>query len=121
MLLVRDIVENRYKLPNNVVLALIPIYNIGGALNRSSNYRVDQNGPEEFGFRGNSQNYDLNRDFIKLDTKEGATFSKIFQFLDPDIFIDNHVSNGADYQHVMTLLTSQHNKLGGEMGIYLNK
>jgi hypothetical protein len=39
----------------------------------------------------------------------------------PDIFIDNHVSNGADYQHVMTLLTSQHNKLGGKLGEYLNQ
>ncbi|HEU4633015.1 MAG TPA: hypothetical protein VFS22_03460, partial [Flavisolibacter sp.] len=42
-------------------------------------------------------------------------------YLDPDVFVDNHVSNGADYQHVMTLLTSQHNKLGGAMGEFLNK
>jgi hypothetical protein len=40
--------------------------------------------------------------------------------LDPDVFIDNHVSNGADYQHVMTLLVSQHNKLGGLMGEFMN-
>ena len=120
MLLVRDIVENRYKLPSNIVLAIIPVYNIGGCLNRSANYRVDQNGPEEFGFRGNSENLDLNRDFIKCDSKEALTFSKIFHYLDPDVFADNHVSDGADYQHIMTLLTSQHNKLGGEMGDYLN-
>lgn len=121
MVLVRDIVENRYKLPGNVVLAIIPVYNIGGCLNRSVNYRVDQNGPVEFGFRGNSQNLDLNRDFIKCDSKEAFTFTKIFHFLDPEVFVDNHVSNGADYQHIMTLLTSQHNKLGGVMGEYLNK
>jgi hypothetical protein len=48
------------------VLAIIPVYNIGGCLNRSANYRIDQNGPAEKGFRGNSQNLDLNRDFIKL-------------------------------------------------------
>ena len=121
MVLVRDIVENRYKLPSNVVLAIIPVYNIGGCLNRSRNYRIDQNGPVEKGFRGNSQNLDLNRDFIKCDSKEAFTFIKIFHYLDPDVFVDNHVSNGADYQHVMTLLTSQHNKLGGKMGEYLNK
>jgi len=120
MVLVRDIVENKYKLPSNVVLALIPVYNIGGCLNRSANYRVDQNGPEEFGFRGNSENLDLNRDFIKCDSKEALTFTKIFHYLDPDVFVDNHVSDGADYQHVMTLLTSQHNKLGGIMGTFLN-
>jgi len=121
MVLVRDIAENRYKLPSNVVLAIIPVYNIGGCLNRSKNYRIDQNGPTEKGFRGNSQNLDLNRDFIKCDTKEALTFAKIFHYLDPDVFVDNHVSNGADYQHVMTLLTSQHNKLGGKIGAYLNK
>ncbi len=121
MMLVRDMVLGKEKLPSNVVLALIPVYNIGGALNRSKNYRIDQNGPEEKGFRGNSQNLDLNRDFIKMDSKEAFSFAKIFHFLDPDIFIDNHVSNGADYQHVMTLLTSQHNRLGGSMGIYLNQ
>jgi Zinc carboxypeptidase len=121
MLLVRDIVTGKYKIPDNVLLAIIPVYNIGGCLNRSANYRVDQNGPEEFGFRGNSQNLDLNRDFIKCDSKEARSFTEIFHLLDPDIFVDNHVSNGADYQHIMTLLTTQHNKLGGIMGEYLNK
>jgi hypothetical protein len=121
MLLVRDIVENKYKLPSNVVLAIIPVYNIGGCLNRSPNYRIDQNGPVEKGFRGNSQNLDLNRDFIKCDSKEALTFTKIFHYLDPDVFVDNHVSDGADYQHIMTLLTSQHNKAGGKLGDYLDQ
>jgi len=121
MLLVRDIVQNRYKLPANVVLALVPVYNIGGALNRSAYYRVDQNGPDEFGFRGNAQNLDLNRDFIKADSKNALTFSRIFHYLNPDVFVDNHVSNGADYQHVMTLIASQHNRLGGAMGEFMNK
>jgi hypothetical protein len=121
MLLVRDIVENKYKLPSNVILAIVPVYNIGGCLNRSPNYRVDQNGPVEKGFRGNSENLDLNRDFIKCDSKEAVTFTKIFHYLDPDVFVDNHVSDGADYQHVMTLLTSQHNKAGGKLGDYLDQ
>ncbi|MDZ4810535.1 MAG: M14 family metallopeptidase [Bacteroidota bacterium] len=143
MLMVRDIVEssinrkpsppgrgelkvssnkgNGVGLPDNIVLAIIPVYNIGGCLNRSVNYRIDQNGPVEKGFRGNSQNLDLNRDFIKCDSKEARAFTEIFHLLDPDVFIDNHVSNGADYQHVMTLLTSQHNKLGGPMGEFMNK
>ncbi|HEX2534814.1 MAG TPA: hypothetical protein VHK69_13805, partial [Chitinophagaceae bacterium] len=121
MLLVRDIVTGGYRLPSSVVLAIIPVYNIGGALNRSMDYRVDQNGPEAFGFRGNSQNLDLNRDFIKADSKEALSFSRLFQRLDPDLFIDNHVSNGADYQHIMTLLTTQHHKLGGPMGRLLHQ
>lgn len=109
------------QLPPNIVLAIVPVYNIGGCLNRSADFRADQNGPEEFGFRGNSQNLDLNRDFIKCDSKDARALTEIFHYLDPDVFIDNHVSNGADYQHIMTLLTTQHNKLGGTMGEFLNK
>ncbi len=121
MLLARDIVTGKYKLPANVVLAIIPVYNIGGCLNSSADYGIDQNGPAENGFRGNSQNLDLNRDFIKCDSKDARAFAEIFHLTDPDVFVDNHVSDGADYQHVMTLLTSQHNKLGGVMGEYLDK
>ncbi len=121
MLLARDIVTGKYKIPDNIVLAFIPVYNIGGCLNRSANYRVDQNGPVEFGFRGNSQNLDLNRDAIKSDSKEARSFAQIFQLTDPDVFVDNHVSDGADYQHIMTLLTTQSSKLGGVMGDYISK
>lgn len=121
MLLARDIVENKIKLPDNIVLAIIPVYNIGGMLNRSANYRVDQNGPEEFGSRANGQNLDLNRDFIKSDSKNARSFAEIFHEVNPDVLVDNHVSNGADYQHVMTFLTAQYCRLGGEMGEYLNK
>ena len=121
MLLARDIVTNKIKLPDNIVLAIIPVYNIGGCLNRSADYRVDQNGPEEFGSRGNSQNLDLNRYFIKSDSKEAKAFAEIFHLTDPDVFLDNHVSNGADYQHVMTLICTQHSKLGGVLGEFMNK
>jgi hypothetical protein len=31
-------------------------------LNRNSTSRTNQNGPEEYGFRGNARNFDLNRD-----------------------------------------------------------
>lgn len=121
ILLARDIVVDKQKLPDNIVLCIIPVYNIGGCLNRSKNFRVDQNGPEEFGFRGNAQNLDLNRDMIKCDSKDARAFTEIFHLLDPDVFIDNHVSNGADYQHIMTLLTTQQSKLGGVMGDYISK
>lgn len=121
MMLLRDILQGKKKLPANVVLAVIPLYNIGGALNRSAFYRVDQNGPAEFGSRGNGQNLDLNRDFIKADSRNARAFHKIYHLTDPDVFIDNHVSNGADYQHVMTLLTTQHGKMGGPMGEFLHQ
>lgn len=121
MMLVRDILSNKVKLPENVCLAFIPVYNIGGCLNRNSYTRANQNGPDEYGFRGNAQNLDLNRDFTKSDSKEARSFSQIFHFLNPDILIDNHVSDGADYQHTMTLITTQYNKLGASLGQWLKE
>ncbi len=121
IMLTRDIVNQKIILPKNVVLGIIPVYNIGGALNRNSFSRANQNGPESYGFRGNAQNLDLNRDFIKCDSKNARSFSRIFHYLNPDILIDNHVSDGADYQHTMTLITTQYNKLGKELGEWLKK
>ena len=121
MLLLRDIVQNdslkkRYQ---NTLIAVIPIYNIGGSLNRNSHTRANQNGPIEYGFRGNTRNFDLNRDFVKQDTKNAAAFAEIFHRLDPDVFIDNHVSNGADYQYAISHLFTQHNKLGASLGEFI--
>jgi Zinc carboxypeptidase len=112
MMLVRDIKDKKIILPNNVVLAIIPVYNIGGCLNRNTSSRVNQDGPIAYGFRGNAQNLDLNRDFTKNDSKESKTFAQIFHALKPAILLDNHVSDGADFQHTMTLITTQYDKLG---------
>ena len=120
MLLLQDIINGKITIPTNIILAIIPIYNIGGSLNRGNFSRVNQDGPLAYGFRGNAQNLDLNRDFTKSDSRNSKAFTQIFHYLNPDIFIDNHVSDGADYQHTMTLLTTQHNKLGGSIGNYLH-
>ena len=93
------------------VVTFIPAYNVGGMINRSSHSRANQNGPLEYGFRGNTQNLDLNRDFIKMDSKNAFTFTKIFQALDPDIFVDNHVSNGADYQYTLTYISNLESRM----------
>jgi hypothetical protein len=121
MMLFRDLANGTLDAPKNVVLSTIPIYNIGGSLNRNSSTRTNQNGPIEYGFRGNARNYDLNRDFIKSDTENAKAFAQIFHTVNPDVFIDNHVSNGADYQYTLTHLFTQHNKLGGDLGVYLNQ
>lgn len=121
-MLLRDLLTkaNGKKLPDHVVLCVIPFYNIDGALNRNAHSRANQNGPEAYGFRANGRNYDLNRDFVKADSRNAASFAEIFHLVDPDVFVDTHVSNGADYQHVMTLITTQHNKLGGALGEFLH-
>lgn len=121
MKLFSDLASGTIKPPKNTVIVCIPVYNIGGALNRNSTSRANQNGPEEYGFRGNARNYDLNRDFIKSDSKNARAFAEVFHKINPDVFIDTHVSNGADYQYTLTHLFTQHNKLGGELGNYLHQ
>lgn len=103
--------------PNDIPLVgIIPAYSVGGMMTRSSSSRANQNGPEEYGFRGNAQNLDLNRDFIKMDSKNMFTFAKIYQHLDPDVFIDTHVSNGADYQYYMTYIASVRERMAPSLG-----
>ena len=120
MLLFRDLAQGKIKTPKHTVLVTIPIYNVGGSLNRNSSTRTNQDGPKAYGFRGNARNYDLNRDFIKAETQNARTFTQIYHLVKPAVFIDNHVSNGADYQYILTHLFTQHNKLGGDLGEYLH-
>jgi len=91
---------------DQTVVAIIPIFNVGGALNRSSFHRANQNGPVEHGFRGNARNLDLNRDFIKLDSKNTRSLVPELRRWDPDIFVDTHTSNGSDYPYTITLINS---------------
>lgn len=118
MQLLRDFATSKIKVPKNTLVVVIPVYNIGGMLNRNSSSRANQNGPEEYGFRGNARNYDLNRDFIKSDTKNSRSFQELFHSVRPDVFLDNHVSNGADYQYTFTCIATQHERLGTKLGNY---
>ena len=103
------------------VLVYIPVYNVDGALNRGNTSRVNQWGPEAFGFRGNARHLDLNRDFIKVDSLNARCFALVFTRWDPDVMVDTHTSNGADYQPVVTLIATQPDKLGGRTGLHLRE
>lgn len=118
MMLARDLLKND-RIPENTVICIIPLYNIDGSYNRTSTSRANQNGPVAYGFRGNSRNYDLNRDFIKTDSKNSAAFQQIFNLWQPEIFVDTHTSNGADYQYTMTLIPTQKDKLNPILSAYL--
>lgn len=120
MMLARDLLQ-KHQLPKDVVICIIPIYNIDGSFNRTSTSRANQNGPAAYGFRGNSKNLDLNRDFIKTDSKNSAAFQLIFNTWQPEIFVDTHTSNGADYQYVMTLIPTQKDKLNPLLSNYLTQ
>jgi len=109
------------QLLEHIVICIIPVFNIDGALIRGCCSRANQDGPEEYGFRGNYQNLDLNRDFIKCDAQNTASFHKLFREWDPDVFIDTHVSDGADYPYAMTLIATQHDKLENSCGDYIQQ
>jgi len=111
MMLARDLLNDKQSLLEKAVVVIIPIYNISGHLNRGSFSRANQQGPQAYGFRGNAQNLDLNRDFIKGDTENARSFNQLYSKWNPDIFIDNHTSNGADYPYVMTLIPTQKDKM----------
>lgn len=121
MMFVRDVLEQTelQQQLQNIRIIIIPAYNIGGMLNRGSHSRANQLGPKLYGFRGNAKNLDLNRDFIKCDSKNAKTFSKIFHKWNPEVFIDNHTSNGADYSYTMTLIATQKDKLGPVLSNHL--
>ena len=91
---------------DHTVVLIVPILNVGGALNRSTTNRANQNGPVEQGFRGNARNLDLNRDFIKLDSRNTRSLVRVLRRWDPHLFIDTHTSDGADYPYTLTLIHS---------------
>lgn len=123
MMLARDIIleSDKQQLLDRLVIVIIPVYNVGGSLNRRPHSRANQVGPMEQGFRGNALNLDLNRDFIKADSRNAQTFNRLFTYWNPDVFVDTHTSNGADYPYTMTLLETQHNKLAEPLSNYLRK
>ncbi|MFZ6774792.1 M14 family zinc carboxypeptidase [Undibacterium sp. SXout7W] len=121
MALVRDfcLQQSLREALGKTVFLFIPVYNVDGCLNRQNTSRVNQDGPEQFGFRGNSLHLDLNRDFIKCDSLNAQVFNRFFCEWNPDVMVDTHTSNGADYQYTMTLIQTQTDKLGGELGNFL--
>ena len=123
MALVRDLCMDpaRQAALGSAVFLFIPVYNVDGCVNRNTTSRVNQDGPESFGFRGNSLHLDLNRDFIKCNSLNARLFNQLFSAWDPDVMVDTHTSNGADYPYTMTLIHTQADKLGGGLGAFLRE
>jgi hypothetical protein len=119
MMLARDLLKKN-QLPKDVVICFIAVYNIDGNMNRGQS-RANQNGPRAYGFRGNYRNLDLNRDFIKADSKNALAFAQILNTWQPEVLLDNHVSDGADYQYVMTLIETQKDKQNPILANYTSK
>jgi hypothetical protein len=118
MLLLREILITGEKkhLLDNLVLLFIPILNVDGHERLSSFNRPNQNGPRMMGFRTTALNLNLNRDFMKADTPEMKALLRLFTAWLPDFYIDNHTTNGVDYQYHITYGMEKHQNIFGALG-----
>lgn len=96
---------------DHAVLVFIPVYSVDGHENSGPYYRINQNGPEKMGFRGQSQYLNLNRDYVKADAPETIAWLTLWQAWKPDLLIDIHTTDGADYQYDLTYYTEDAHKL----------
>ena len=103
-MLIRDMIINKMHLDllEKVSILFIPSFNVDGLARMSPYNRINQNGPIEMGWRTNSNNLNLNRDYMKADSPEMHAWLKLFNKYLPDLFIDCHTTDGADYQYVAT-------------------
>jgi len=104
--LIRDIVINKSQtaLIEHAVLVIVPIYNADGHEHFGPYNRINQNGPEEMGWRTNARQQNLNRDYMKAEAPETRAFLRYWNRWLPDFFVDDHVTDGADYQYDVTYL-----------------
>lgn len=103
-MVLRDMVAHKQHLEllENVSILFIPSFNVDGLARMGPYNRINQNGPKEMGWRTNSLNLNLNRDYMKADSPEMRAWLEIFNEYLPDLFIDCHTTDGADYQYVAT-------------------
>ncbi len=108
--LLRDIAITRSQpdLLKNVVVLFIPIYNTDGHERSSPYNRINQNGPADMGWRTTTSYQNLNRDYMKADTPETRAWLSLWNRWQPDLFIDCHVTDGADYQYNITYQFEHH-------------
>jgi hypothetical protein len=104
MLLLREMLvkKEKFNLLKNVILLIIPVFNVDGHERLSPFNRPNQNGPWMMGWRTTAHNLNLNRDYMKADSPEMKSWLKLFSDWLPDFMIDNHTTNGADYQYHIT-------------------
>src|SRR5436853_433406 len=108
--LLRDIAitKTRASLLDHVVILFIPIYNTDGHERFGQFNRINQNGPAEMGWRATSTNLNLNRDYMKADAPETRSWLKLWTEWSPDLLVDCHVTDGADFQYNITYIYEHH-------------
>ncbi|MDR2234139.1 MAG: hypothetical protein LBE56_13585 [Tannerella sp.] len=113
LMFLRDLLvhQKNIEILDHVTILFIPIFNVDGHEQFSDTNRINQNGPKALGTRMTAQNINLNRDFVKADAPEMQHWLDLYHHWMPELFIDIHVTDGADFQYVTTygLDTSSNN------------
>lgn len=110
LMLIRDLViKNKYPhLLDHVTILFNPIFNVDGHERFGPYNRANQNGPAEMGWRVTAQNLNLNRDYLKADAPEMQAMLRLYNKWLPEFFADCHVTDGADFQYVVTYKIELH-------------
>lgn len=104
LMLLRDLTVRGTKrdLLDGANFLFVPIFNVDGHERFSRFTRINQRGPEEGGWRTNARNLNLNRDYMKADASEMRAMIRTIDAWRPDLYVDLHVTDGADYQYDVT-------------------
>jgi hypothetical protein len=88
---------------DKLVLLFVPVFNVDGHERFGAWNRPNQRGPEQMGWRTTAQNYNLNRDYVKADAPEMQAMLALVNAWDPLAYIDLHVTDGAKFQHDVSI------------------
>lgn len=123
MILLREILITKEKeyLLDSINLLVVPIFNVDGHERKSKYNRINQNGPEEMGWRTTAQNYNLNRDWMKADSPEMQSMLILISTWNPDFIIDTHTTDGADYQYSVTYQVERFSNIDSQIGSWLSE
>ena len=121
MILLREILITKEKeyLLDSLNIIVVPIFNVDGHERTSKYNRINQNGPEEMGWRTTAQNLNLNRDWMKADAPEMKWMLWLINKYQPDFMIDTHTTDGADYQYTITYAVEWSKNIYRETGEWL--
>ena len=103
--LVRDmaVLRSRQELLDSCIVLVLPILSVDAHERRSKYNRINQNGPDEMGWRFTPIGLNLNRDWVKAESPEmQALLTNVYTQWWPDLLFDDHTTDGADYRHDIT-------------------
>jgi len=103
--LARDIavLQTRASLLDSCIVLVLPIYSVDAHERRGKYNRMNQNGPDPTGWRTTPIGLNLNRDYTKAEAPEThALLSEVYTRWWPELLVDDHTTDGADYRHDVT-------------------